>query len=56
MKTFYAILSAVLGTCFFVVMITTDNIGEKIEYATLSIICYLDLIRHRISDRTKDDV
>ena len=56
MKTFFNILSAVLGICFFVGMITTDNIGEKIEYATLSIICYLDLMGHRISDRTKDDV
>jgi hypothetical protein len=48
MKTFFNILSAVLGICFFVGMITTDNIGEKIEYATLSIICYLDLIKERI--------
>lgn len=52
MKTFFSILSTVLGIYFFISMLGTDDVGEKVENATLVIICYLDVIRYYL---TKSD-
>ena len=48
MKTFFNILSAALGIYFFIAMLGTDDVGEKIENAVIIIICYIDLIPYRI--------
>ena len=36
-------------------MIGTDDVGEKVEYATIAILCYLDLIssKHHKCDETE---
>jgi hypothetical protein len=48
MKTFFNILSIVLGIYFLISMIGTDDVGEKVEYATIAILCYLSLISNSL--------
>lgn len=47
MKTFFTILSGLLGIYFLIAMLGTDDVGEKIENATITIICYLDVIMNQ---------
>jgi hypothetical protein len=46
------ILNAVLGILFFFLMTSTDDVGEKIEYATLSLMCSLAVLS--MSDNKKE--
>jgi hypothetical protein len=56
MKTFFNILSGIIAFGCFVLMLHTDDVGEKIENSTIVIICFLDLLGYRISDKIKDNV
>lgn len=42
------ILNAVLTVGFFITMLYTDDVGEKIEFGILTIICYLSLISNSL--------
>ena len=54
MKTFFNILSILLAIYFFLAMIGTDDVGEKIENATLVILCYLDILGRDIFNQKKE--
>jgi hypothetical protein len=56
MKKFFNILSIILGIYFFLAMIGTNDVGEKIENATLTIVFYLDILMREIIDKNKHNI
>ena len=54
MKQFFNILSILLVIYFFLAMIGTDDVGEKIENATIAILCYLDVLARDIFSKSKE--